>query len=113
MKAFLTPRSKELRKQQTPWETKLWKYLRGKRVWNFKFKRQIPLGKFIVDFCCQEKKLIIELDGGHHSKAITKLYDSQRNAFLKSEGYKVLRFWNNDIDKNLDTVLETIAKSLT
>ncbi len=112
MQAKLTPFSKNLRKKMTPWETKLWRYLRAKRVWNYKFKRQVPIGDYIVDFCCQKKKLVIELDGGGHSDAFAKTQDQRRGAYLESKGYTILRFWNNEIDKNIEGVLDTINKQL-
>lgn len=104
--------SKILRKYATPWEQKLWYYLRAKRFYELKFKRQVPLGNYVVDFCCQEKKLIVELDGSHHNINENKNADAERQFFLESKGYKVLRFWNNDLDINLEGVLETIRKSI-
>ncbi len=112
MKAFQTPFSKNLRSNQTPWETKLWKHLRGRRFYDFKFKRQVPIGTYIVDFCCQEAKLIIELDGGGHNFPNKKSPDFNRDNFLVSKNYKILRFWNNEIDFDIAVVLEKIAKSL-
>ena len=99
--------SKNLRTKQTPWESRLWYFLRGGRFYGLKFKRQVSMGKFIVDFCCNEKKLIIELDGSQHNQ-IDNFIDKERDYFFKLHGYKVLRFWNNDIDDNIDGVLEKI-----
>lgn len=96
----------------TPWEAKLWYYLRGNRFYGFKFKRQVPMRNYVVDFCCQEKKLIIELDGGHHNQELDKRRDAVRQEFLESNGYKVLRFWNHEIDNNIEGVLETIRKAV-
>jgi len=70
-----------------------------------KFRRQEPIGKYIVDFVCQEKKLIIEVDGGHHD---SNSKDMERDRWLKEQGYRVLRFWNNDVLSNLNVVLEII-----
>lgn len=102
--------SRILRKQSTPWEAKLWYYLRGKRFFGLKFKRQVPMGNYVVDFCCQEKKLVVELDGSQHSEAEIGQKDKLKQKFLEDKGYKVLRFWNNDVDNNIEGVLETIRK---
>ena len=75
-----------------------------------KFRRQQPIGPFIADFVCQERRLIIEADGGQHAESST---DDRRTAFLESKGYRVLRFWNNDILQNLDGVAQIIAATLT
>lgn len=112
MKAKNTPISKTLRKQQTPWENTLWRYLRAKRTWDLKIKRQVPILNYVVDFCCQSKKLIIELDGGGHTNQSNKIKDFERDQKLAALGYKILRFWNNDIDNNLEAVIETIEKNL-
>ncbi len=104
--------SKKLRKDQTPWETKLWYYLRRKQFKGFRFRRQFVIGYYIADFCCFEKKLIIELDGGQHNEKANQINDAERTKILGTQGYKVLRFWNNEIDNNLDGVLETILKNL-
>ncbi len=109
----LISRAKELRKNQTPWEAKLWQRLRAKRFDGFKFKRQLRIEGYIVDFCCREKMLIVELDGGHHNHESNFKQDLERQKFLEAIGYKILRFWNNDIDKNLEGVLETIKENLT
>jgi len=113
MKAKNTPKSKELRKNQTPWESKLWYYLRKKNFLNFKFKRQVPIGEFIVDFCCQKAGLIVELDGGHHMDHTQKIKDLKRDESIKDKGYTILRFWNNEIDDNIEGVLEKILKTIT
>ncbi len=104
--------SKILRRRSTPWERKLWYYLRANRFYGLKFKRQVPIGSYVVDFCCQGKRLIIELDGGHHSQSEVKNADKERQLFLENNGYKVLRFWNNDLDSNIDGVLEIIRKEI-
>ena len=103
--------SEVLRKQLTPWEAKLWYYLRGRRFYGLKFKRQVPMGDYVIDFCCQEKRIVIELDGGQHSESQVSEKDRSKQAFLESQGYKVLRFWNNEIDSNIEGVLETIRKA--
>jgi len=96
--------AKELRKNQTNQEKKLWYELRNRRFFDLKFKRQVPIGNYVVDFLCVEKMLIIELDGGQHNFDKNVVYDKQRTIFLEGLGYKVLRFWNNDINENLEGV---------
>lgn len=102
--------SKQLRTNQTPWEGKLWMRLRAGRFYGLKFKRQQLIGEYIVDFYCHSSKLVIELDGGHHNEETKKKSDQYRLKFLKDQGYMVLRFWNSDIDKNLDGVLDKIKE---
>jgi very-short-patch-repair endonuclease len=104
--------SKLLRKQQTPWESRLWYFLRGKRFLNYKFKRQYIIGEFIVDFCCFKEKLIIELDGSQHNDLLLQK-DTIRDSALRKLGYKKLRFWNNEIDENIEGVLEKILNHLS
>jgi len=99
-----------LRRNQTPHEYKLWYWLRDKRFEGLKFRRQYPIGKYIVDFCCFEKKLVIELDGGQHNKSEQIKYDILRSKYLENQGYKILRFENSEIDENLDGVLEKIME---
>jgi very-short-patch-repair endonuclease len=96
----------------TPWEAKLWYHLRGNRFYGFKFKRQVPMGNYVADFCCQEKLLIVELDGGHHSKMGNKDADNKRQEYLAGKDYKILRFWNSEVDKNMQGVLDTIRVNL-
>jgi very-short-patch-repair endonuclease len=103
--------SRRLRTNQTPWEEKLWMRLRAGRFYGLKFKRQSLIGEYIVDFYCHSKKLVIELDGGHHNEETKKISDQYRLKFLKDKGYIVHRFWNSDIDNNLDGVLETIKNA--
>ncbi len=104
--------SRNLRKNQTPWENKLWYNLRAKRFKGHRFRRQFVIGGYIVDLCCFEKKLIIELDGSQHNEKENKINDLERTKILEAQGFKVLRFWNNDIDNNLDGVLEVILNLL-
>lgn len=98
--------AKSLRSNQTEAEARLWYHLRAHRFMGLKFKRQKPVGRYIADFVCWERRLIIELDGGQHAEQVA--YDQQRDAWLRSEGYTVLRFWNNDVMQQLDGVLEQI-----
>jgi very-short-patch-repair endonuclease len=108
MPSNLTPTAKELRKSATRVETILWKQLRAKQIEGLKFRRQQPIGEFIVDFVCFEKKLVIEVDGGQHARAREK--DHQRDRKLTEDGYTVLRFWNNEVLENLAGVLEVIRR---
>ncbi len=102
--------AKNLRTNQTEAEQRLWYHLRAHRFMDLKFKRQKPMGRYIVDFVCEEHRMIIEIDGGQHAEQAT--YDQRRDAWLCSQGYTVLRFWNNDVMKNLEGVLETIRCTL-
>ena len=104
--------ARELRKNMTPQERKLWGILRNRQVKNLTFKRQYPIGEYIVDFVCREKWLIIEVDGGQHNSPEAIEYDRQRSEYLQSRGFKVLRFWNNDIDNNIDGVYRIIIQNL-
>jgi len=104
--------SRKLRTTQTPWEHKLWKRLRAGRFFGLKFKRQAPLGDYIVDFYCHSKKIVIEIDGGQHNYDLNKFLDKERQKTLEKQGFLVLRFWNNEIQNNLDGVLETIKVAL-
>jgi len=100
---------KSLRKSQTDAESILWYHLRNRNFQNHKFRRQHILCGYIVDFVCLEKKLVIELDGGQHAEKIA--YDSARTIKLEADGFQVLRFWNNEIFNNMDSVLETIYEA--
>jgi len=100
-----------LRRRQTDAERRLWTRLRDRRLLGVKFTRQMPIGPYIVDFCCREQTLIVELDGGQHS--VRADYDAGRTAFLQALGYRVLRFWDNDALANTDGVLQRIAEALT
>ncbi|MDP3994034.1 MAG: endonuclease domain-containing protein [Candidatus Doudnabacteria bacterium] len=100
-----------LRKNQTPWEQKLWKVLRNRGLEGLKFRRQFIIGDYIVDFCCLEKKLVIELDGGQHNQTPNIESDRKRQRQIKSLGYRVLRFWNTEVDSNLEGVIQTILQS--
>ncbi len=104
-------KARSLRKNQTDAELMLWQLLRSKRMKGLKFRRQHPIPPYIVDFICTEKKLIIEVDGGQHAEAIE--YDNKRTAFLESKGYKVIRFWNNELLTNKEGVYETILKHIS
>lgn len=101
-----------LRKNMTTQERILWQFLRKKSINGLKFRRQYPIGNYIVDFICNEKKLIIEVDGGQHNKDKNIIYDEERTKYLETKGYKVIRFWNYDIDNNIEGVYQKILKYL-
>ena len=100
-----------LRSRQTDAERRIWARLRDRRLLGVKFSRQVPIGSYIVAFCCREMKLIIELDGGQHAARAN--YDAPRTALLQALGYRVLRFWDNDALANTDGVLQRIAEAMT
>ncbi len=106
----LLSNARTLRSQQTEAEQRLWYHLRAHRFLGLKFKRQKPMGLYIVDFVCLEQRLIIEIDGGQHAEQID--YDQRRDAWLRSQGHTVLRFWNNEVIQQLDEVLEQIRCTL-
>ncbi|ENO0503101.1 DUF559 domain-containing protein [Escherichia coli] len=102
--------ARDLRRNLTLQERKLWRYLRSRRFGDFKFRRQHPVGSYILDFACCSARVVVELDGGQHDLAVP--YDSRRTSWLESQGWTVLRFWNNEIDCNEETVLENILQEL-
>jgi len=104
--------AKGLRKRLTNAERLLWSRLRAGHFGGIKFRRQQPIGDYIVDFVSLERKLIVELDGGQHALADGMLGDKQRDAWLMKEGYTVLRFWDNEVFENIDGVIETIRRSV-
>jgi len=100
--------SRQLRQNETPWEKKLWMHLKGHKFLGLKFKRQIVIGPYIYDFSCFEKKLIIELDGGHHTEPEISIKDKEKQSYIENLGYRVVRFNNNDVQDNIESVLEAI-----
>ena len=106
----LIQRAKELRKNSTDAERVIWSSLRSRRFANYKFRRQQPIGSFVVDFVCFEKRLIIELDGGQHMEDESN--DRERTKWLESQGFFVLRFWNNQVLKEADAVKFEILSAL-
>jgi very-short-patch-repair endonuclease len=112
MSPDLTPLARNLRQTQTGPERLLWGKLRSRRLGGWKFKRQVPIGPYIVDFCCSDAWLIVELDGGHHSERSVTLKDRTRERDLEQRGYLVLRFWNDEVMTNLDGICETIFHHL-
>jgi very-short-patch-repair endonuclease len=102
--------AKALRSHQTEAEQRLWYHLRAHRFMDLKFKRQKPVGHYIVDFVCLEQRLIVEIDGGQHAEQVE--YDQRRDAWLRNQGYTVLRFWNNEVMQQLEGVLERIRLAI-
>jgi very-short-patch-repair endonuclease len=98
--------SKSLRREMTDPEMRLWYRLRAGRFDGWKFRRQVPLGDYVVDFLCENARLIVEIDGGQH--ADQQEDDLARTRWLEQQGYRVMRFWNNEVLENMDGVLETL-----
>ena len=105
-----TSRARRLRKQSTEAEKLLWSHLRRHQVLGFQFRRQEPIGRYIVDFVCYQRRLVIELDGGQHQEQAN--YDNERTRWLASRGFRVIRFWNDDVLTETNGVLEAIAQAL-
>ena len=100
----------ELRKELTPAERKLWAYLRGNQLNGINFRRQHAIGSYIADFCSLKYKLIIELDGSQHLDQ--EEYDEERTKYLEEQGYKVIRFWNNQVMNDMESVIRAIIFSM-
>ena len=105
--------ARKLRRRQTDAERNLWARLKSKQIESAKFRRQHPIGPYVVDFVCLEKKLVVEIDGGHHNEDDVSLKDSDRAAWLVGEGYRVLRFWNNDVLNQMESVIEKIREAVS
>ena len=101
-------KAKALRTNATDAERVLWHRLRAHRLLGYKFRRQQPMGHYIVDFVCFETQMIVEVDGGQHSERV--LYDRERTLWLEAQGFRVLRFWNHEVRKHLEAVTETILR---
>ncbi|RWL78657.1 MAG: endonuclease domain-containing protein [Mesorhizobium sp.] len=97
--------ARSMRREPTEAEDRLWQELRGRRLDNIKFKRQVPMGRYVADFVCAEARLIVEIDGSQHAES---RHDQERDAALKARGFRVLRFWNDEVLKELDAVCDTI-----
>ncbi len=104
--------ARQLRLRATDAEKALWTKLRRKQLEGVKFRRQQPLGPYIVDLVSLDRKLIIEIDGGQHDQQEIKIGDEERTNWLKEKGYRILRFWNNEVLENIDGVLERIREAL-
>ena len=100
--------AKKLRIEQTEFEEIIWQHLRAKRLNGIKFRRQVPVGIYILDFVALSKKLVVEIDGSQHIE-LQQAYDNVRTEYLKQNGYTVLRFYNNDITNNIYSVLNKIV----
>jgi very-short-patch-repair endonuclease len=106
----LRRRARALRREMTDAERKLWYALRDRRFARFKFRRQVPLGPFIVDFVCFEQRLVIEVDGGQHAGSAR---DQRRDRWLAANEFRVMRFWNNEVLRNLEGVKTVLAQTLS
>ncbi len=104
--------ARDLRRNQTTAEQKLWARLRDRQLAGYKFKRQEPRGPYVVDFACLRKKLIVEIDGGQHADPLRRAKDRVRSVWLQANGYRVLRFWNNEVMENIEGVLVRIEEAL-
>jgi len=96
--------ARNLRRQESDAERKLWSKLRSRQFENLKFRREHPIGKYIVDFVSLEKKIVVEVDGGQHNEPGNMEKDEQRTSWLENEGYHIIRFWNNDVITNIEGV---------
>ncbi len=104
----MSKRAKTLRRDGTLAEKALWRHLRARQLAGLKFRRQEPIGRYIVDFVCYERRLIVELDGGQHAESTE---DAARDAWLEREGFSVLRVWNNEVLENIEGVLQAIGEA--
>src|SRR6185369_3981748 len=108
MPVNLTEAAKELRQNSTDAERLLWQHLKAKQLDGLKFRRQEQIGRFIADFVCYEKGIIVEADGGQH--AVERIKDEERTLWLNSQGFRVVRFWNHEILTNTEGVIESIRQ---
>ncbi len=108
----LRANARRMRREMTDAEARLWSCLRGHRFCAVSFRRQVPVGPFVVDFLCASAKLVIEVDGGQHGEAAGLRHDARRDAWLAEAGYTVLRFWNHDVLAETPSVLERIFSEL-
>ncbi len=103
-------RARELRKNMTDAEKKIWQSIRKRQILGNKFRKQVPIGPYIADFVCFEKKMIVEIDGGQHKAQ--EGYDQKRTEFFQSRGFQVIRFWNNDVLTNIEGVTKRLYACL-
>lgn len=103
-------RARELRRRMTDAERFIWSKLRNRRFGRFKFRRQVPLGPYIVDFVCLERRLIVELDGGQHARQVA--YDEERTRWLAAQGFRVVRVWNHEVWESEEAVEEFLWREL-
>jgi very-short-patch-repair endonuclease len=109
---FRRATARRLRSNTTNAETLLWRHLRLLETKGTHFRRQVPIGPYVADFACMAARLVIELDGSQHGLDLHQQKDAERTRWLEAEGYRVLRFWNNDVSQSPDAVLETIYDAL-
>ncbi len=109
----LKQRRRDLRRDQTDAEKILWQKLRNRQLYGMKFFRQYSVGPYILDFYCPKSKLAIELDGGQHAEDDQRDYDEHRSEYLEAHGIEVIRFWNNEVLRNIDGVLSRVAERVT
>ncbi len=102
--------ARKLRNEATDAERRLWGHLRRRQLGGFKFSRQMPVGPFVCDFICREASLVVEVDGGQHD--VRSAEDARRSRFIEREGFRVLRFWNNEVLDNTEGVLQAILSEL-
>ena len=110
--SFRRENARRLRANATDPEARLWRHLRRSALLGSHFRRQVPIGPYVADFACMAARLIIEVDGSQHGDAVVKVRDDARTQWLEREGYRVIRFWNNDLIENIEGVLETIHAAL-
>jgi very-short-patch-repair endonuclease len=103
-------RARTLRQNMTEAEWRVWQILRSEQIKGYKFRRQVPISRYIADFVCHDARLIVEVDGGQHGRSSPP--EAKRSEFLQNEGYRILRFWNNQVLSSLDGVHQTIAEEL-
>jgi very-short-patch-repair endonuclease len=103
-------RARELRQRSTDSERRLWHWLRDRQIDGVKFRRQVPIGVYVVDFVAADRRLVVEIDGGQH--ADQQEYDRRRTAWLEAQGYQVIRFWSNEVLSNTEGVIEAISTAL-
>ncbi len=102
-------RARALRRNKTSAEQRLWWYLRGLKARRWKFRQQVPIDDFIVDFCCLSRRLIVEVDGDTHGTTAERAYDAMREAYLVGQGFRIVRFWNSQIREQIDAVMDQIV----
>ena len=104
-------RARELRREQTPAEKKVWARVRNHQLANLPIRRQHPIGPYVVDFCCEPAKVVIEIDGDSHFEPEQQTFDARRTTWLEECGYRVIRFTNSEVHHNLEAVLRAIAEA--
>ena len=103
-------RARTLRQNMADAERRVWQILRSHKMNGYRFRRQVPIGRYIADFVCHEARLIVEIDGGQHDRSSPQ--EAERSGFMQNEGYRILRFWNTEVLANLDGVHEAIVEEL-